>query len=328
MGSTTAEKTAEKLKELFNRHGLPEQLVSDNGPPFSSKEFTEYCEYRGVEQIFTPPYHPNSNGEAERFGLTFRNALYKGLRAKKSEEVAVSDFLSQYRYKVTPYKAVGKSPEALLMARKLRTILDIVKAGTNKSSSKYRDGMKQGHNGGKCERKYAVRQEVHINNYIGAGDKWIPEIVTRASNYADQPRSCRVAANVPTTACPSTAVSAAVNAFSISAVVDVAVCGTDAGANVADMNAEPTGGDRHSVGANAVTPQVWSYVTSRAGAVLRVCITNFKLVREDWIMEAFRFAAEDGAERPHYLTAAKAVRRDALSAGLGGRSVEGAPMGR
>ncbi|KAL6723825.1 hypothetical protein Aduo_018789 [Ancylostoma duodenale] len=63
MGSTTAEKTAVNLKEVFSRHGLPEQLVSDNGPPFTSRDFREYCEYRGIEQIFTPPYHPNSNGD-------------------------------------------------------------------------------------------------------------------------------------------------------------------------------------------------------------------------------------------------------------------------
>ncbi|KIH58502.1 hypothetical protein ANCDUO_11292 [Ancylostoma duodenale] len=43
IGSTTAEKTAVKLKEVFSRHGLPEQLVSDNEPPFTSKECREYC---------------------------------------------------------------------------------------------------------------------------------------------------------------------------------------------------------------------------------------------------------------------------------------------
>ena len=37
--STTTERTLEVLSVLFAAHGLPEQLVSDNGPQFSTEEF-------------------------------------------------------------------------------------------------------------------------------------------------------------------------------------------------------------------------------------------------------------------------------------------------
>ena len=39
MNSTTTAKTIDELRVLFSRWGLPEQIVSDNGPQFKSEEF-------------------------------------------------------------------------------------------------------------------------------------------------------------------------------------------------------------------------------------------------------------------------------------------------
>ncbi|KAK6011315.1 integrase core domain protein [Ostertagia ostertagi] len=80
MGLTTVEKTIEKLKDIFSLHDLPEQIVVDNGPQFIAKEFKEYCRRRSIELIFIPPYHHNSNGEAERFVQTLRRVIIKGGR--------------------------------------------------------------------------------------------------------------------------------------------------------------------------------------------------------------------------------------------------------
>ncbi|XP_056132888.1 uncharacterized protein K02A2.6-like, partial [Lampris incognitus] len=66
MDSTTASKTITVLRGLFSRHGLPHILVSDNGPQFCSEEFATFLKANGVKHIRSAPYHPATNGLAER----------------------------------------------------------------------------------------------------------------------------------------------------------------------------------------------------------------------------------------------------------------------
>ena len=80
--SSTTEKTIAVLRNLFASYGLPEQLVSDNGPQFTSAEFFDFMRLNGVKHICTAPYHPSSNGEAEHFVQTFKHALKAGKNDK------------------------------------------------------------------------------------------------------------------------------------------------------------------------------------------------------------------------------------------------------
>ena len=75
MSSTT---TARKVGILFTRYGIPEQLVSDNGPPFVSAEMESFLVSIGVKHIRSAPYHPASNGLAERFVYTFKRTMTAG----------------------------------------------------------------------------------------------------------------------------------------------------------------------------------------------------------------------------------------------------------
>ena len=62
----TSQTTIDKLEVIFNMHCLPKMLMSGNGTPFTSAEFQEYVNRNAIHHVLTSPYHPASNGLAER----------------------------------------------------------------------------------------------------------------------------------------------------------------------------------------------------------------------------------------------------------------------
>ncbi|XP_037505848.1 uncharacterized protein K02A2.6-like [Rhipicephalus sanguineus] len=123
MGTTTSEATISCLHELFCRFGFPETLVSDNGTQFTSADFQEYLQRVGTRHVRTAPYHPSSNGLAERFVQTLKAALRKSNRSTSPSDIA--DFLLAYRN--TPQATTAEAPSVLLLRRRLRTRLDHVR---------------------------------------------------------------------------------------------------------------------------------------------------------------------------------------------------------
>ena len=83
MSSTTAERTITELRKLFATHGLPTEVVTDNGPQFTShnQEFEVFLKANGIQHYRSAPYHPATNGEAERYVQTFKQAM----RATKND---------------------------------------------------------------------------------------------------------------------------------------------------------------------------------------------------------------------------------------------------
>ena len=84
MSTTKSNETIAELRRLFAAHGLPQQLVSDNGPQFISDEFATFCKMNGIKHIRCSPYHPSSNGQAEPFVQTFKRAMTVSDDRKKS----------------------------------------------------------------------------------------------------------------------------------------------------------------------------------------------------------------------------------------------------
>ena len=98
METITAEATIKHLRQIFATHGLPRQIVSDNGPQFVATSFQKFCESLGIHHIKTAPYSPRSNGEAERLVQTFKKAIEKrDLHTNEEIQEAAIDFLAMYR---------------------------------------------------------------------------------------------------------------------------------------------------------------------------------------------------------------------------------------
>ena len=134
MSSTTTERTVGELRLIFAQHGLPEEVVWDNKAQFTSNEFAEFMSENGIKHTLVPPYHPQSNGAADRSVRVVKEALVKtvleGNRARPVEH-RLADFL--LRYRTTPHSTTGVAPAEWLMKRRLRTRLSLVKSDLPKS---------------------------------------------------------------------------------------------------------------------------------------------------------------------------------------------------
>ena len=66
------------LEELFSVEGIPDEIMSDNGPPFNGKEFSSYLTGLGIRHTTSSPNYPRSNGFIERQIQTVKRLVEKG----------------------------------------------------------------------------------------------------------------------------------------------------------------------------------------------------------------------------------------------------------
>ena len=81
--SISTKAVASACVEFFLDNGIPRQILSDNGPQFSSFTWNQVCKLLNVEQIDSAPYHPQSNGVLEHLHRTLKASIQKALDSKK-----------------------------------------------------------------------------------------------------------------------------------------------------------------------------------------------------------------------------------------------------
>ena len=79
MTSTTVSGTLDTLREWFCTNGIPEQLVTDNGPQFTADAFKEFTQLNGIRHIKSAPYYPALNRLAERLIQLLKQSLKASL---------------------------------------------------------------------------------------------------------------------------------------------------------------------------------------------------------------------------------------------------------
>ena len=177
--SSTTAVTIEKLQFTFSSLGLPEILVTDNGPSFSSSEFTDFVKANGIQHVKTVPYHPASNGLAERAVQTFKACIKK--LSKGSLQDRVNSFL--FKYRTTPQTTTGVSPAELLMGRKLRTHLDLLVPDIGGRVRMRQNLQKHSHDLHAKDKQFQENDPVMAKNF-SQGPLWITGKILKKSGAA------------------------------------------------------------------------------------------------------------------------------------------------
>ena len=123
---------------MFAAYGLPTQLVSDNGPQFTSEEFASFMQANGIKHTRCAPYHPASNGAVECLVQTFKKAMKSYKDASSDTQQSLASFLLTYRS--TPHNTTNET------GHKIRTRLDLLLPSYDKTVVEHQAQQKSTHN--------------------------------------------------------------------------------------------------------------------------------------------------------------------------------------
>ena len=106
------------INEYVVNYGWPEKILTDQAKDFKGKVFKELCDQALVKKLRMTPYHPQGNGQPERFNLTLLTMLGTlPLDSKKRWEDWVSNLTQAYNS--SPSRVTGFSPYCLMFGRNL-----------------------------------------------------------------------------------------------------------------------------------------------------------------------------------------------------------------
>ena len=169
MENSTAEETFSMLHSLFTCMGLPDQIVSDNGPQLTSETFRKFATVNGINHVTGAPYHPSTNGQVEKLVQSFK----KGVKADKCSRTLkhkLDRFLLAYRS--APHAITELSHAQLLLGRNVKTRLDRIKLDVTREVNKK---LLQSNNS--TLKSFDQNQNLWVCNYRRAPE-WVRGTVT------------------------------------------------------------------------------------------------------------------------------------------------------
>ena len=124
VANITTQSVTTFLSNMFARWGIPDEIISDNGRQFVSKDFDQFCAQVGIKQRKTALHHPQANGAVERLN----RVLKEGIRAFKEEGRTFDDALRSIisNYRSTPQCTTGVTPSELMIGRRFKMALDLL----------------------------------------------------------------------------------------------------------------------------------------------------------------------------------------------------------
>ena len=134
-------------------------------------------EQNGIKHICSAPYHPSSNGLAERAVQTFKQSLRQIPEGSVREKLA--KFL--FKYRITPHSSTGVAPAELLMRKCLRSQLDLLKPDVVATVEKNQLKQKLAHDGKQPLRVFSEGEPVYVQDFTTSKQKWILGNIQKAT---------------------------------------------------------------------------------------------------------------------------------------------------
>ena len=113
----TSKVVIRKLKAHFARHGIPDTIVSDNGPQYSSAEFRKFCKSWDIDHVTSSPGNSKANGKAESAVKTAKRMF------RKCKDSSSDVYLALLDHRNTPTQGLLSSPAQRLFSRRTKTLL-------------------------------------------------------------------------------------------------------------------------------------------------------------------------------------------------------------
>lgn len=155
---TNTEKTINLLRHLWASYGFPTELVSDNGPPFTSREFEDFLRNNGVRYVLSPP-----SSQAKRVVQTFKNAWERLQAQSVAPHLCLAHFLLTYHN--TPHTVTERTPAELFLKRQPHIRLTLLKPDTSAVVLKHQAQQKSAHDAPSRKlRSLEVGQRVILRN--------------------------------------------------------------------------------------------------------------------------------------------------------------------
>ena len=173
--ATSANTINSQVKIFCKSRYTKDITVSDRARYFTSDEFKSFTEANGVRRmhvhvhVYAPPYHPASNGMAERAVQTVKTGLRKIKRP--SLQLRIAKILARYR--ITPQASTQRSWAELLLRRIPRIKLDMVKPDVH-SDAHHAQRRMTSQATSSNRKSFQVSEAVFTKNFSNRVQTWIP----------------------------------------------------------------------------------------------------------------------------------------------------------
>ena len=169
------------LKIQMARHGIPDKVMSDNGPPFNSAEFRSFSQLYEFKHVTSSPGYPQSNGKAESAVKILKSLMVKAQEDSRDPYLALLDWRN------TPTEGIGSSPAQRLLGRRTKTLLptssrllmpETIRGVPSKLVERQQKQATYYNRGARDLKPLSVGDNVYIAPAPGK-HKWISGVVTR-----------------------------------------------------------------------------------------------------------------------------------------------------